>query len=114
MTAKVELKNEQVWEDAIEGIFRRWEDDTYEVTVQEFDGFAYIVRLDVTEGHRGQGIGTAVVKAVRRRYGTVVASPEGEEARAFFKRIGTEDERGGLMRQPIWPLDQEYGIYIIE
>lgn len=77
MTAKIELKNEQVWEDAIEGIFRRWEDDTYEVTVQEFDGFAYIVRLDVTEGHRGQGIGTAVVKAVRRRYGTVVASPEG-------------------------------------
>lgn len=114
MTAKIELKNEQVWEDAIEGIFRRWEDDTYEVTVQEFDGFVYIQRLDVTEGHRGLGIGTAVVDAVRRRYGTVVAAPEGEKARTFFCKLGEEDDCGELMGQAIWPLDQGYGVYIVE
>lgn len=114
MTTKIELKNEQVWVDDIEGTFRRWGTDVYEVTVQEFDGFAYIVRLDVTEGHRGQGIGTAVVEAIRRIYGTVVAAPEGEKARDFFAIVGEEDQRGELMGQDIWPLDQGYGIFIIE
>jgi len=85
----------------------------YEVTIREFDGFAYIQRLDVTEGHRGRGIGSAVVEAVRRRYGTVVASPDGEEARAFFEKIGEEDDCGELMGQAIWPLDQGYGVFII-
>ena len=114
MTTKIELMNEQVWVDDIEGTFRRWGDDVYEVTIQEFEGFAYIVRLDVTEGHRGQGIGTAVVEAVRRVYGTVVAAPEGEKARAFFEAIGEEDRRGELMGQAIWPWDQGYGVFIVE
>ena len=114
MTAMIELKNERVWVDDIEGTFRRWGDATYEVTVQEFEGFAYIVRLDVTEGHRGQGIGSAVVEAVRRAYGPVVAAPEGEKARAFFEKIGEEDQRGELMGQAIWPWDQGYGIFIME
>ena len=55
-----------------------------------------------------------MVEAVRRVYGTVVAAPEGEKARAFFERIGEEDQRGELMGQPIWPLDQGYGVFIIE
>jgi len=114
MTARIELKNEQVWVDDIEGTFRRWGDDVYEVTVQEFFGFAYIVRLDVTEDHRGQGIGSAVVEAVRRVYGAVVASPEGERARAFFEKVGREDQRGELMGQTIWPWDQGYGVFIVE
>ena len=114
MVAKIELKNEKIWVDDIEGTFRRWEDAVYEVTIQEFEGFAYIVRLDVTEGHRGQGIGTAVVEAVRRVYGTVVAAPEGEKARAFFEAIGEEDRRGELMGQAIWPWDQGYGVFIVE
>ena len=115
MTAKIELKNERIWVDEEEGTFRRWSDATYEVTVQEFDGFAYIVRLDVSEDHRGQDIGSAVVNAVRRVYGTVVAAPEGETARAFFSIVGEEDETGGmLMGQPIWFLDQGYGVFIME
>jgi len=114
MVAKIELKNEKIWVDDIEGTFRRWEDAVYEVTIQEFEGFAYIVRLDVTEGHRGQGIGSAVVEAIRRVYGTVVASPEGEKARTFFEAIGEEDQRGELMGQAIWPWDQGYGTYIME
>lgn len=114
MTTKIELKNEKIWTDEEEGTFRRWGDDVYEVTVQEFEGFAYIVRLDVTEGHRGQGIGTAVVEAVRRVYGTVVAAPNGEKARAFFEIVGEEDQRGELMGQEIWPLDQGYGVFIAE
>lgn len=115
MTVKIKrLENEQVWVDEEEGTFRRWGNDVYEVTVQEFDGFAYIVRLDVTEGHRGQGIGSAVVEAVRRAYGTVVAAPEGEKARGFFAKLGVEDERGELKGQAIWPLDQGRGVYIME
>ena len=114
MTAKIELKNERIWVDEDEGTFRRWGDTIYEVTVQEFDGFAYISRLDVTEGHRGQGIGTAVVEAVRRVYGTVIAAPEGEKSRAFFEIVGEEDQKGELMGQDIWPLDQGYGVFIIE
>lgn len=114
MTAKIELKNERIWIYDEEDTFRRWSDDTYEVTVQEFDGFAYICRLDVFEGHRGQGIGTAVVEAVRRIYGTVVAAPEGEKSRAFFEIVGEEDQRGELMGQPILFLDQGYGVFIVE
>lgn len=111
---KMELKNMQVWVDEEEGTFRRWGDATYEVTIQEFDGFAYIVRLDVTEGHRGQGIGSAVVEAVRRAYGAVVAAPEGEKARKFFEKVGEEAMAGELMGQAIWPLDQGYGVFIVE
>lgn len=114
MTAKIEMKNEKMWVDEDEGTFRRWGDATFEVTIQEFDGFAYIVRLDVTEGHRGQGIGSAVVEAVRRAYGTVVAAPEGEKARTFFEKVGEEARTGELMGQAIWPLDQGYGVFIVE
>ena len=117
MTAKIELKNEKTWVDDEEGTFRRWRDATYEVTIQEFEGFAYIVRLDVSEGHRGQGIGSAVVEAVRRAYGVVIASPGGrggERARAFFEKIGEKYPRGELMGQDIWPLDQGYGVFIVE
>ena len=114
MTAKIELRNEKIWVDEEEGTFRRWGDDVYEVTVQEFDGFAYIVRLDVTEGRRGQGIGSAVVEAVRRAYGTVIAAPEGEKARTFFEGIGEKTTSWELMGQAIWPLDQGYGIFKVE
>lgn len=112
--ATIELKNMQVWADDEEGTFRRWSGEEWEVIVQEFDGFAYIVRLDVTEGHRGQGIGSAVVEAVRRAYGTVVAAPEGEKARTFFEKVGEEARTGELMGQAIWPLDQGYGVFIVE
>lgn len=110
----MELKNENVWTDDVEGTFRRWGNEMYEITVQEFDGFAYILRLDVTEGHRGHGIGSAIVEAVRRAYGAAVAAPEGEKARAFFAGLGEEDDSGELMGQAIWPLDQGHGVFIME
>ena len=110
----MELKNEKIWVDEIEGTFRRWSDDTFEITVQEFDGFAYIQRLDVEEPYRGKGLGTAVVEALKDKYRTVIAAPEGERPRGFFERIGEKDDCGELMGQAIWPLDQGYGIYIME
>lgn len=111
---KMELKNERIWTDEVEGTFRRWSDDTYEATVQEFDGFAYIQRLDVEEPHRGKGLGTAIVQALKDIYGTLVASPASERSRGFFEIVGEEDETGGmLMGQPIWFLDQGYGVFII-
>lgn len=111
---RIELKNEAIWVDEIEGTFRTWSDDTYEVTVQEFDRFAYIVRLDVEEPYRGKGLGTAIVQALRDKYRKVIAAPEGERSRGFFARIGGKDLLGELMGQTIWPLDQGYGIYIME
>ena len=110
----MDLKNEKIWVDEIEGTFRRWSDECYAVTVQEFDGFAYIQRIDVEEPHRGKGLGTAIVQTLKDKYRTLIAAPEGERPRGFFKRIGEEDGRGELMGQAIWPLDQGYGIYIIE
>ena len=115
MTAKIKrLENEQVWVDEEEGTFRRWGDDVYEVTVQEFDGFAYIVRLDVTEGRRGHGIGTYIVDVLRHAYGVIIAAPEGEGARAFFEGVGEETTSWELMGQAIWPLDQGFGVFIVE
>lgn len=110
----MELKNEKAWVDYDEGTFRRWADDRYEVTVQELDGFAYIVRLDVNEDQRGKGLGTMIVKTLMCMYGTVVAAPEGEMARAFFSRLGEEDDSGELKGQAIWPIDQGFGVYIME
>lgn len=110
----MELKNEKVWTDDVEGTFRRWGDERYEVTVQQFEGFAYIVRLDVDEAHRGKGLGTMIVQTLMCMYGTVIAAPEGERSRGFFAKLGEEDERGELKRQAIWPLDQGCGVYIME
>lgn len=113
MTSKIELKNEKVWETEDEGTFRRWSEDHWEVTVQEFDGFAYIQRLDVEEPHRGKGLGTAIVQTLKDIYGTLIASPEGERSRGFFEIVGEKEESWELMGQDIWPYDQGYGIYII-
>ena len=110
----MELKNEQIWVDEIEGTFRRWSDDTFVVVVQEFDGFAYIQRLDVEEPYQGKGLDTAIVRALKDKYRTVIAAPEGERPRGFFERNGEEYGCGELMGQAIWPLDQGYGVYIME
>ena len=112
---RIELKNEKIWVTKTVGTFHVWSDDAYKVTVQEFDEYAYIQRLDVEEPHQGKGLGTAVVEALKDKYRTVIAAPEGERPRGFFERIGgEEDDCGELMGQAIWPLDQGYGIYIME
>lgn len=111
---RIELKNEEIWVDEVEGTFRRWSEEHWVVTVHEFDGFAYIQRLDVEEGHRGKGLGTAVVEALKDKYGTLIASPASERSRGFFEIVGEREERCELMGQAIWPLDQGHGIYIME
>jgi GNAT superfamily N-acetyltransferase len=112
--ATMELKNMQVWVDDEEGTFRRWSGEEWEVIVQEFDGFAYILRLDVEGPHRGKGLGTAIVQTLKDIYGTLIASPASERSRGFFAKLGVEDERGELKGQAIWPLDQGYGVFIVE
>ena len=112
--ATIELKNMQVWETEDEGTFRRWSEDHWEVTVQEFDGFAYIQRLDVEEGHRGKGLGTAIVLTLKDIYGTLIASPASERSRGFFAKLGEAAVREELNGQAIWPLDQGYGVFIVE
>ena len=109
----MELKNEKVWETEDEGTIRRWSEDHWEVTVQEFDGFAYLQRLYVEEGHRDKGIGMAIVQILKDIYGTLIATPANERSRRFIETIGEQEERWELMGQDIWHLDQGYGIYII-
>lgn len=111
---RIELKNEKIWVTKTVGTFHVWSDDAYKVTVQEFDEYAYIQRLDVEEGHRGKGLGTAIVQTLKERFGTVITAPKDEHSRGFCERVGEKDFLGELNGKAIFPLDLGYGVYIME
>lgn len=115
--AQITLTNETVVIDEDEGTFRTWSANPdfsgWCVTIQEFDGFAYIVRIDVDTEYQHQGIGSSIVKALKSRYGIVIAAPDNKGSVAFFKAIGAvEDDTGVLYGQDIWAIDQGHGVYI--
>lgn len=102
---------------------RESEDRTYRVYEGEHvgadvleldDDAAYIERIDVDEGFRGQGIGSAFIRGIRRDFRTVYAAPDNEDSARLFARLGEKvvgDDVSARVPEYLYYLDQGFGVY---
>lgn len=102
-----------------EGTFRTYTGAHVRAIVQEFDdGSAYLERIDVDEGFRGQGIGTAAIREILGDFDALYAAPDNEDAARLYARIGEkvvgEDIDAAAPLECLYYLDQGFGVYSIE
>ena len=108
MTAKIEKKTEIC--DECE--FIHYTGEHWTATVEPLDdhhGRAYIQRIDVDEGFRGQGIGTAAIRGIAQEYRAVYLCPDNEDAARLYGRLGEKLDACPL--ECLYYLDQGYGVY---
>ena len=89
-----------------------WSGEHWTATVEPLDdhhGRAYIQRIDVDEGFRGQGIGTAAIRGIAQEYRAVYLCPDNEDAARLYARIG--EQLGACPLECLYYLDQGYGVY---
>lgn len=101
-----------------EGIEYLYEGEHVKATVQMLsDDTAYLSRIDVEEGFRGQGIGTEALKAIRKDFWKLYYAPDNEDAERLYARLGTKvigdevDEYLPSDLECLYYLDQGFGIY---
>ena len=102
-----------------EGTFRTYVAEHVRAIVQELDdGSAYLERIDVDEGFRGQGIGTAAIREILGDFDALYAAPDNEDAARLYARIGEqvvgEDIDAAAPLECLYYLDQGFGVYTIE
>ena len=73
------------------------------------DGDAYIERIDVDDGYRNRGYGTAMLKQLAAEYGNVYLAPDNEDARRLYARLGDDVTSVGAWGY----VDQGFGVYAI-
>lgn len=103
-------------------VTNRVQEDTYETITYEAvldgktigwatmvvsDEGAYLERIDIEEAFRGQGHGTAFIRALADEYGSIVAAPDNEGSQRLFERLGSD------VSEKHWMVDQGYGVYEI-
>lgn len=101
---------------------RRQAEDAYEMVTYEAivngvivgyasvtvsDEGAYLERIDVEDGHRGQGYGTAFIRHLSAEYGSIVAAPDNADSQRLFERLGDD------VSEEHWMINQGYGVYVI-
>lgn len=102
-----------------EGTFRTYVAEHVRAIVQELDdGSAYLERIDVDEGFRGQGIGTAAIREILGDFDALYTAPDNADAARLYARIGEqvvgEDIDAAAPLECLYYLDQGYGVYSIE
>ncbi len=111
MAANVEIKKVRSTPD---------ETFTYEVYTASVDGIevgcasvmtddksTYVDRIDIYDGYRNHGYGTAFLMGLSKEYGSVVLAPDSEDSRRLYDRLGNDVSRD------YWMVDQGYGVYEI-
>lgn len=73
------------------------------------NGDAYIERIDVDDGYRNRGYGTAMLKQLAALYGAVYLAPDNDDARRLYARLGDDVTSKGSWSY----VDQGYGVYAI-
>ncbi len=73
------------------------------------DGDAYIERIDVDDGYRNRGYGTAMLKQLAKMYGDVYLAPDNDGARRLYARLGDDVTARGSWSY----VDQGWGVYVI-
>lgn len=73
------------------------------------NGDAYIERVDVDDGYRNRGYGTAMLKQLAARYGAVYLAPDNDDARRLYARLGDDVTARGSWGY----VNQGFGVYAI-
>lgn len=73
------------------------------------DGDTYVERIDVDDGYRSHGYGTAMLKQLAAMYGGVYLAPDNDDARRLYARLGDDVTSKGSWGY----VDQGYGVYAI-
>lgn len=99
-----------------EGIFRYYTGEHVTTTVIELgDDAAYIERIDVDNGFRGQGIGTAAIAEIGEDFWTLYAAPDNADSARLFGRLGEkvvgDDVDAAAPMECLYYLDQGFGVY---
>lgn len=85
-----------------------------EATMEVYDdGTNYLARLDVNEDERGKGYGTALIQKLVEIYGSVIVTPDNEDAARLYARLGTSIEGTPLYDESFFALDNGFGVYSI-
>lgn len=105
-----------IYEDDIEGVFRTYTAEHVRAVVQEMeDGCGYLERIDVDEGFRGQGIGSAAIREILGDFDGLYCAPDNADAARLYARLGEkivgEDVDGAAPLECLYYLDQGYGVY---
>ncbi len=101
-----------VYEDEDEGTFRTYYGDHVTAVVLELDDdCGYVERIDVDEGYRGRGIGTAAIADIKQDFWKLYFAPDNENAARLYARIGEPVEGVWVGNLDISYLDQGYGVY---
>lgn len=77
------------------------------------DGMNYVARLDVAESERGKGYGTAMLQMLREIYGSLIITPDNEDAARLYDRLGTSLEGTRQYDESLFALDNGFGVYEI-
>lgn len=82
------------------------------------DGIAYLERLDVEDGFRGQGLGTAAIREIAAQYDTLYIAADNADAARLYARLGEEADWAKANRLGLgeWldAADQGFGVVEIE
>lgn len=105
-----------IYEDEYEGTFRTYTAEHVCAVVQEMDnGFGYVERIDVDDGFRGQGIGTAAIREIMKDFDGLYFAPDNADAARLYARMGEkivgEDAEGDCPLECLYYLDQGFGVY---
>lgn len=73
------------------------------------DGTTYIERVDIDDGYRNRGYGSAMLKRLATIYDTVYLAPDNDDARRLYARLGDDVTSKGSWGY----VDQGFGVYAI-
>lgn len=99
-----------------EGTFRTYTGEHVTAIVQELDdGAAYLERIDVDEGFRGQGIGSAAIREIAEDFDSLFMAADNADAARLYDRLGEkvvgDDVDGAAPLECLYYLDQGFGVW---
>lgn len=99
-----------------EGTFRTYAGEHVRAIVQELDdGIGYLERIDVDEGFRGQGIGSAAIHEIAADFDRLFTAADNADAARLYDRLGEkvvgEDVDEAAPLECLYYLDQGYGVW---
>lgn len=94
-----------------EGVFRRYSGEHWQADVLEIDDCGYVQRIDVDEGYRNNGIGTAAIRKMKEDFWRLYFAPGNEDSARLFARLGETVEGIIIDGTELDCLDEGFGIY---